>query len=83
MSPAPLACELDARGLSEVLLEMDQTGGYLDAKACEACADGAYVFEEASTVAGVYYAANPFLCQTCPDDHMSFDSSGECQCTDG
>lgn len=66
-----------------MLLEKDQGGDYLDEKACEACADGTFVFEEASFVAGVYYASNPFSCQSCPDEHMSFDSSGECSCDDG
>lgn len=69
--------------MTEVLLEYDQGGEYLDAKECEPCAEGTYVFDEAATVAGVSYAADPFSCQSCPDENMAFDSAGTCECKDG
>lgn len=73
----------DDAGMSVVLLEYDQGNEYLDEKACESCAKGTYIFDAATTVAGVYYAADPFLCQSCPDDNMAFDSTGSCACNDG
>ena len=58
-------------------------GGYLDEKGCTSCEDGTYVFQDASTVAGVYYAADPSSCRSCPDEHMSFGSGGYCSCDNG
>lgn len=73
----------DDIGVTEVLLEYDQGGEYLDSKACEPCAEGTYVFDEAATVAGVSYAADPSSCQSCPDENMAFDSAGTCECENG
>ena len=73
----------DDDGYTQVLLETDQGGAYLEEKGCTSCDDGEYVFQDASTVAGVYYAADPFSCQTCPDEHMSFGSGGFCSCDNG
>lgn len=74
---------IDDDGFTEVLLEMDDGGGYLATKECASCGDGLYTFQEAATEAGVFYAADPFTCQSCPDEHMSFDSLGQCDCDDG
>ena len=66
-----------------MLVETDQGGELLNEKACETCAVGTYVFDEAFTEAGVYYAADPSSCRSCPDEKMSFDSSGQCSCDEG
>lgn len=73
----------DGDGYPGVLLETDRGGGYLDEKACATCAAGTFVFDEASTEAGVFYDADPLSCQTCPDENMSFDSNGQCSCNQG
>ncbi|CAM9514327.1 unnamed protein product [Ascophyllum nodosum] len=77
------SCPVDDGGFTEVLLETDQVGEYLSEKSCEACADGTRVFGEAFMEAGVYYSTDPTSCRSCPDEHMSFDSSGQCSCDDG
>lgn len=64
-------------------METEQGGEYLSSKACEECADGTYVFQETAMEAGVYYEADPLACRSCPDEHMSFGSSGTCSCDDG
>lgn len=73
----------DTDGFTEVLLEKDQGGEYLLEKSCGACAAGTFVFEEASSEAGVFYDADPLSCQACPDDNMSFGVNGQCSCNDG
>eukprot|EP00752_Nemacystus_decipiens_P003551 g3276.t1 len=76
------ACS-DDNGAPGVLLETDQGGEYLDEKACGSCAEGTFVFEEASTEAGVLFDADPLSCQACPDENMAFGSNGQCSCIDG
>lgn len=73
----------DADGAPGVLLETGRSGEYLEEKACGSCAAGTFVFEEASTEAGVLYNADPLSCQACPDENMSFDTDGQCSCNDG
>ncbi|CAM9501613.1 unnamed protein product, partial [Discosporangium mesarthrocarpum] len=67
----------------QLLLEVDYGGEYMSAKSCKACAVGTFVFEEATTEAGVDYAADLMTCQSCPDENMSFDNSGTCSCNSG
>lgn len=73
----------DTDGFTEVLLETDQGGEYLVEKSCESCAAGTFVFDEASSEAGVFYDADPLSCQACPDDNMSFGVNGQCSCNNG
>lgn len=77
------ARQADDDGFTDVLLETNQGGEFLSEKACETCAAGTYVFATESTEAGVYYAADPLTCQSCPDEHMSFDATGQCSCNTG
>ena len=65
-----------------VLLEEDITGGKLSAKTCSACPSGKAVITTAGYYAGVYYAADAYTCQSCPDNNMVF-SSGACVCNSG
>ncbi|CAM9754963.1 unnamed protein product, partial [Ectocarpus sp. 6 AP-2014] len=82
-APPGLRTEGPSAPASMVLLETYQGGDYMTEKACQSCAAGTFVFEEASTEAGVSYAADPLSCQACPDDNMSFGLDGQCSCNDG
>ena len=78
--------------ISKKLVEIyDETSGLPIRKDCFICPKGMAViteelYEEGQNfyiTAGRKYTANPYLCVSCPDQNMIFDTSYSCVCTDG
>jgi len=70
----------------EVLLETDAAGNKLPSKQCGDCPAGKGVISVSQKVAGVWLEANPYACQSCPDEHMSMAITGDvasCSCASG
>jgi len=67
------------------LQEYNKTSGAkLGAKECWACPSGTKRISTSQTIAGVYYYADRYTCQSCPDPHMLMSvSDGVYSCTCG
>lgn len=65
-----------------MLYETDVAGTKLSMKQCEACPVGTAVVSSSQYIAGAYYKADRYACQSCPDKNMqmSVSSSGVYSC---
>ena len=68
-----------------MLYETDVAGTKLSSKQCEACPVGTAVVTSSQYIAGMYYKADRYSCQSCPDQNMqmSVSSTGVYSCVCG
>lgn len=67
----------------DIIVEKSLGGAdYLLTKYCAVCAAGRFVVKRSQRIAGRFYKADPYLCQTCPDPLMTWNSVA-CECPDG
>ena len=68
------------------LFETDIVGGKLSSKECISCPAGTSVVTTSGLIAGRYYTADRYSCQSCPDPHMTMSEAGgvyTCACDTG
>lgn len=55
----------------QVLIETDVTGAKLSAKICQQCPSRTLPVKTSQTIAGKGYVGSKYVCQSCPDKHMT------------
>ena len=73
----------DCKSGYDVIVETDNVGDYLSPIICATCPTGTKVITSSKFIAGQWYYASNYECQSCPDKNMLMDSSFACTCNSG
>lgn len=68
---------------NQVLVETDFYGNKKPYKYCRACPTNTAVILSDTYIAGRFYKASKYLCQSCPDPLMIMSAAGTCTCPNG